>query len=93
MDITESTVSSILKAQIPLIKDYSMNSNFNDLFTLTDYERDTSKLLAMNTQIPNNAGVAFEMQALGLGVEVAGAVKSEVGAVQVDLTDWDNIIR
>mgnify|MGYP006133601891 FL=1 len=54
---------------------------------------DVSKLLAMNTQIPNNAGVAFEMQALGLGVEVAGAVKSEVGAVQVDLTDWDNIIR
>jgi hypothetical protein len=54
---------------------------------------DVSKLLAMNTQIPNSAGVAFEMQALGLGVEVAGAVKSEVGAVQVDKTDWDNIIR
>jgi hypothetical protein len=49
--------------------------------------------LAMNTQTPSSAGVAFEMQALGLGVEVAGAVKSEVGAVQVDLTDWANIIK
>ena len=39
------------------------------------YESDTSntgdvtKLLAMNTQPPSNAGVAFEMQSLGLGVE------------------------
>ena len=63
------------------------------------YESDTSitddvaKLLAMNTQTPRNTDVAFEMEALGLGVEVAGAVKSEVGAVQVDKTDWDNIIR
>ena len=64
------------------------------------YESDTSntgdvtKLLALNTQIPNNAGVAFEMQALGIGGEVLGAVgPSEVGAVQVDLTDWANIIR
>jgi hypothetical protein len=55
---------------------------------------DVSKLLAMNTQTPSNAGVAFEMQSLGLGVEVAGvAVKPSVGAVQVDLTDWDNAIR
>ena len=55
---------------------------------------DVSKLLAMNTQTPSNAGVAFEMQSLGLGVEVAGvAVKPSVGAVQVDLTDWDNIIK
>jgi hypothetical protein len=54
---------------------------------------DVSKLLAMNTQTPSNAGVTFEMQALGLGGEVVGAVKSEVGAVQVDLTDWANIIK
>ena len=55
---------------------------------------DVSKLLAMNTQTPSNAGVAFEMQSLGLGVEVAGvAVKPSVGAVQVDLTDWANAIR
>ena len=64
------------------------------------YESDTSntgdvaKLLAMNTQTPRNAGVAFEMQALGLGVEVVGAaVRPSVNAVQVDKTDWDNIIR
>ena len=37
------------------------------------YESDTSntedvtKLLTMNTQTPSNAGVAFEMQALGFG--------------------------
>ena len=54
---------------------------------------DVSKLLAMNTQIPNNAGVAFEMQALGLGVEVLGVVRPSVGAVQVDKTDWANAIR
>ena len=92
MDITESTVSSILKAQIPLIKDYSMNSNFNDLFTLTDYERDTSKLLAINTQTPSNAGISLEMEALGFGGEVEDVVKSSVNEVQVDLTDWENII-
>jgi hypothetical protein len=64
-----------------------MNSNFNDLFTLTDYARDTSKLAS-------NAGVALEMQALGLGGEVLGAVVgASVGAVQVDLTDWANAIR
>ena len=60
---------------------------------------DVSKLLAMNTQIPNNAGVAFEMQALGLGVEVFGGevlgavVKPSMVEVQVDLTDWANAIR
>jgi len=55
---------------------------------------DVSKLLAMNTQTPSNAGVAFEMQSLGLGVEVVGAVvKPSVGAVQVDKTDWANAIR
>ena len=91
VDITVSTVSSILKAQIPLIKDYNMNSNINDLFTLTDYEGDVSKLLAINTQTSSNAGVTSEMQALGLGVEVLGAIvrPSEV----VDLTDWANAIR
>jgi len=61
------------------------------------YESDTSlagdvtKLLAMNTKAPSNAGVAFEMQSLGLGGEVK-AVPS-VGAVKVDKTDWDNMIR
>ena len=71
-----------------------MNTNINDLFTLTDYERDISKLLAMNTQTPSNAGVAFEMQSLGLGGEVLGAVvKPSVVEVKVDLTDWANAIR
>ena len=54
---------------------------------------DVSKLLAMNTQTPSNAGVALEMQALGLGGEVVGAVKSSVVEVQVDKTDWANAIR
>ena len=55
---------------------------------------DVSKLLAMNTQIPNNAGVAFEMEALGLGVEVLGAVvRPSVNEVKVDKTDWENAIR
>ena len=64
------------------------------------YESDTSitddvaKLLAMNTQIPSNAGVAFEMQSLGFGGEVLGAVvRPSVVAVQVDKTDWANAIR
>jgi hypothetical protein len=55
---------------------------------------DVSKLLAMNTQTPSTAGVALEMQALGLGVEVLGAtVRPSVVAVEVDLTDWDRIIK
>ena len=55
---------------------------------------DVSKLLAINTQTPSNVGVALEMQSLGLGVEVVGAVvKPSVGAVQVDKTDWANAIR
>jgi hypothetical protein len=54
---------------------------------------DVSKLLAMNTQTPSSAGVAFEMQALGLGGEVFGAVRPPEVAVKVDLTDWANIIR
>tara|TARA_B100000780_G_scaffold145131_1_gene101427 strand:- start:98 stop:376 length:279 start_codon:yes stop_codon:yes gene_type:complete len=63
------------------------------------YESDTSlagdvtKLLAMNTKAPSNAGVAFEMQALGLGGEVMGAaVGPSLRAVQVDKTDWANMI-
>jgi hypothetical protein len=60
----------------------------------TSIKDDVTKLLAMNTQIPNNAGVAFEMQALGFGGEVLGAaVRPSVGAVKVDLTDWKNAIR
>ena len=55
---------------------------------------DVSKLLAMNTQTPSNAGVALEMNALGLGVEVVGAaVKPSVNEVKVDLTNWANAIR
>ena len=50
-----------------------MNTNINDLFALADYEGDVSKLLAINTQTPSNAGVSIEMEALGLGVEVLGA--------------------
>ena len=71
-----------------------MNTNINDLFALTDYEGDVSKLLAMNTQTPSNAGVALEMEALGFGGEVLGAVvKPSVNEVQVDKTDWENAIR
>jgi len=64
------------------------------------YESDTSitgdvtKLLAMNTQAPSNAGVAFEMQSLGLGGEVVGAVVGpSMRAVKVDKTDGANAIR
>ena len=60
---------------------------------------DVSKLLAMNTQTPSNAGVAFEMQALGFGGEVFGgevlgaAVRPSEVTVQVDKTDWASAIR
>ena len=54
---------------------------------------DVTKLLALNTQAPSNAGVAFEMQALGLGGEVKGVVRASVGVVKVDKTDWANAIR
>ena len=64
------------------------------------YESDTSntgdvtKLLAMNTQTPSNAGVTFEMKALGFGGEVVGAVgRPSVVEVQEDKTDWKNAIR
>ena len=70
-----------------------MNTNINDLFTLTDYESDTSSH-RNTTKLASNAGVASEMQALGLGGEVFGAVvKPSVVEVQVDLTDWANAIR
>ena len=59
----------------------------------TSITGDVSKLLAMNTQAPINAGVAFEMQALGLGGEVlAAAVGPSVSAVKIDKTDWANMI-
>jgi hypothetical protein len=55
---------------------------------------DVSKLLAINTQTPSNAGVALEMEALGFGGEVLGAaVRPSVGEVKVDLTDWANAIK
>ena len=64
----------------------------------TSNSGDVSKLLAMNTQIPNNAGVAFEMQSLGFGGEVfGGEVLAEaapsMSSVKVDKTDWENMIR
>ena len=63
------------------------------------YESDTSitddvtKLLAMNTQTPSNAGVALEMQALGLGGEVVAEAAPSMSSVKVDKTDWENMIR
>ena len=71
-----------------------MDNYLNSLFRLTDYEKDISNLLSMKTQTPSNAGVAFEMQALGFGGEVLDvAVRPSVSSVQVDKTDWANIIR
>ena len=70
-----------------------MNTNINDLFALTDYDSDTS-IHRNATKLASNAGVAFEMQSLGLGVEVLGAVvKPSVVEVKVDLTDWATAIR
>ena len=69
-----------------------MNSNINDLFTLTDYESDTS-VHRNATKLARNAGVSLEMQALGLGGEVFGAVRPPEVAVKVDLTDWANAIK
>ena len=54
---------------------------------------DVSKLLAMNTQTPRNAGVAFEMQALGFGGEVVAEAAPSMSSVKVDKTDWENMIR
>ena len=60
----------------------------------TSVEGDVTKLLALNTKAPNNEGIAFEMHSLGLGGEVLGAaVKSSVETVQVDKTDWANVIQ
>ena len=38
VDITVSTVPSIPKAQIPLIKGFNMNTNINELLSLTVFE-------------------------------------------------------
>jgi hypothetical protein len=60
----------------------------------TSVEGDVTKLLAMNTQTPSNAGVTFELNSLGLGGEVVGAVVwPSVNEVQVDKTDWANATR
>jgi hypothetical protein len=60
----------------------------------TSVEGDVTKLLALNTKAPNNEGIAFEMQSLGFGGEVLGAVvRPSVVAVQVDKTDWDSVIK
>jgi hypothetical protein len=70
-----------------------MNSNINDLFTLTDYESDTS-IHRNTTKLASTAGLASEMQSLGLGGEVLGAVvRPSVVAAKVDMTDWANAIR
>ena len=70
-----------------------MNSNINNLFTLTDYESDTS-IHRNATKLASNEGVSIEMEALGLGAEVLGAVVSpSVVEVEVDLTNWANAIR
>ena len=69
-----------------------MNTNINDLFALTDYDSDTS-IHRNTTKLASNAGVALEMQALGFGGEVLGAaVRPSVMAVDVDKTDWENVI-
>ena len=114
VDITISTVSSILNGTNSLTKGLIMNSNINELLSLTGfelaklgdqfeekygYESDTSKtgdvlkLLAINTQTPSNAGVTFEMKALGFGGEVVDILKPSLEAVQVDKTDWANAIK
>ena len=70
-----------------------MNTNINDLFALTDYESDTS-IHRNTTKLASTEGVSIEMEALGLGAEVLGAVvKPSVVELKVDLTDWDNIIK
>ena len=58
----------------------------------TSITGDVSKLLAMNTQTPSNAGVSFEMNSLGLGFEVVDVVRPSVSVVKRDLTDWANVI-
>ena len=70
-----------------------MNTNINDLFALTDHESDTS-IHRNATKLASTAGVSIEMEALGLGAEVLGAVvKPSVVEVKVDLTDWASAIR
>ena len=59
----------------------------------TSITGDVSKLLAMNTQTPSNAGVSFEMNSLGLGFEVVDVVRPSVSVVKRDLTDWANVIN
>ena len=93
----ESTMTSNINELLSLtgFELAKLGDQFEDKY---GYESDTSitgdilKLLAINTQSPSNAGVALEMQALGLGGEVVAVRASEV-AVQVDLTDWENAIR
>ena len=65
-----------------------MNSNINELLSLTGLESDTS-IHRNATKLASNEGIAFEMQSLGLG----GEVKPSVMPVTVDKTDWANAIR
>jgi hypothetical protein len=70
-----------------------MNSNFNELLSLTGFESDTS-IHRNATKLASNAGVTSEMEALGLGGEVLGAaVRPSEVTVQVDKTDWASAIR
>ena len=93
MDITVSDRVIYSEGTNITNKGLNMNTNINDLFALTDYESDTS-IHRNTTKQARNAGVAFEMQALGLGGEVLGVVaKPSVEAVQVDKTDWANAIQ
>tara|TARA_B110000046_G_C12620742_1_gene244721 strand:- start:195 stop:470 length:276 start_codon:yes stop_codon:yes gene_type:complete len=74
----------------------NLGDQFEDKYS---YESDTSntgdvlKLLAINTQTPSNAGVTFEMKALGFGGEVVDILKPSLEAVQVDKTNWANAIK
>lgn len=69
VDITESTVSSILRAQLSHKRTAIMNSNINQLLSILglEYGTITSK---DETKLANRKRVEFEMQSLGLGSEV-----------------------
>ena len=45
-----------------------------------------SKLLALYTKATSNEGIAFEMQALGIGGELVGEIKPPVSLLRRDLT-------
>jgi len=69
-----------------------MNSNINELLSLSGFESDTS-IHRNATKLASNEGVALEMKALGLGGETLPVVKPSVRVLKVDKTDWENAIR